>query len=349
MDFRSDNITGAHPRILEALARANGQRTATPYGGDDITARLTTRLRAVFAHDRLVAFPLITGTAANAISLACLTPPWGAVFCHPQAHVLVDEANAPEFYGAGLKLVPVPGPAGKLDVELLGTMAKSGGRGVHNPEPTAVSISQASECGTTWMPDALGALSELCRRHGMRLHMDGTRFANSLAFARCTPADLSWKAGVDVLCLGASKNGALAAELAIFFDPALAAEFERRRKRGGHLLSKMRFVSAQLEAYLEDDLWLANARHANAMATRLGDGLAARPGCRLLYPVQANEVFVAIPAALNGALERAGFKYHPWPGERPGEEAYRFVTAFDTDVADIDRLLATAAGVAKAA
>jgi threonine aldolase len=348
MDFRSDNITGAHPRIMEALVRANRQRAATPYGGDEITERLQARVRAVFEHDRLVAFPVVTGTAANALSLACIAPPWGAVFCHPQAHVLVDEANAPEFYGAGLKLVAIPGPAGKLDIATLGKMAGAGGRGVHNPEPSAVSISQASECGTTWQPDEIRALAETCRSQTMRLHMDGTRFANSLAFVGCSPPELSWKAGVDVLCLGASKNGALAAELAIFFDPAMAGEFERRRKRGGHLLSKMRFVSTQLEAYLDDDLWLANARHANGMAQRLGGGLAALPGCRLLYPIEANEIFVALPDAIDAALKRAGAKYHPWPGERPGEHAYRFVTAFDTDQTEVDSLV-VAARTARAA
>jgi len=342
MDFRSDNVTGAHPAILQALHRANEVTSMASYGADEITARLVTRVRELFEHDSLLAYPLVTGTAANAISLACLAPPWGAVFCHPQAHIQVDEANAPEFYGAGLKLVPVPGPAGKLDVGALAALAGAELHGVHNPQPSVVSISQASECGTTWDVAELNELAAVAGKAGLRVHMDGTRFANSLAHIGCTPAELSWKAGVDVLCLGASKNGALAAELAIFFDPALATEFERRRKRGGHLLSKMRFVSAQLEAYLSDDLWLANARHANAAARKLVAGLAKIPGCRLLYPVEANEIFITLPANVNAALTAAGALYYPWPSGQPGEEAYRLVTAFNTDMKDVERFIATA-------
>jgi threonine aldolase len=213
---------------------------------------------------------------------------------------------------------------------------------VHHPQPAAVSITQATECGTVYAPEEVAAIATSTHRHGLKLHMDGARFGNALAFVGCTPAELSWKAGVDVLSLGATKNGAIAAEAVVFFDAGLAREFEFRRKRGGHLFSKMRFLSAQLDAYLADGLWLANARHANAMARRLVAGLTALKGTQLLYPVEANEIFVALPARMHNALAAAGAQYHPWPSDRPGERAFRLVTAFDTTPADVDRFLSIA-------
>ena len=213
---------------------------------------------------------------------------------------------------------------------------------MHHPQPAAVSITQATECGAVYAPEEVAAIATSTRRHGLKLHMDGARFANALSFIGCAPAELSWKAGVDVLSLGATKNGALAAEAVVFFDAGLAREFEFRRKRGGHLLSKMRFLSAQLDAYLADGLWLDNARHANAMARRLVAGLTALKGTQLLYPVDANEIFVVMPAHMHDELQAAGAQYHPWPSDRPGERAFRLVTAFDTDPKDIDRFLSIA-------
>jgi threonine aldolase len=213
---------------------------------------------------------------------------------------------------------------------------------VHHPQPAAVSITQATECGTVYGPEEIAAIATSTHRHGLKLHMDGARFANALSFVGCTPAELSWQAGVDVLSLGATKNGALAAEAVVFFDAGLAREFEFRRKRGGHLLSKLRFLSAQLDAYLADSLWLSNAHHANAMARRLVAGLTPLKGTQLLYPVDANEIFVVLPAHMHDELQAAGAQYHPWPSDRPGERAFRLVTAFDTDPKDIDRFLSIA-------
>lgn len=343
MNFRSDNEVGAHPRIVESVARAFSSGSAPSYGADDWTQRVERRLCDLFEKPDLVAFPVATGTAANVLSLACCTPSWGAIYCHPQAHIMVDEANAPEFFTGGAQLCGIDGPAGKIDArKLADTLAQPVYGVVHHPQPAAVSITQATECGTVYDPDEIAAIAGSTHRHGLRLHMDGARFANALSYVGCSAADLSWRAGVDVLSLGATKNGAIAAEAVVFFDPQLAREFEFRRKRGGHLFSKLRFLSAQLDAYLADSLWLDNARHANAMARLLVAGLTPLKGTQLLYPVEANEVFVVLPTHMHDALQAGGAKYHPWPSDRPGERAWRLVTAFDTDPADIDRFLSIA-------
>lgn len=343
MNFRSDNETGAHPAIIEAVARAFGAGTAYSYGADEWTQRVERRLRDIFEKPDLVAFPVATGTAANVLAIACCTPPWGKIYSHPSAHIVVDEANAPEFYTSGAKSEPIDGPAGKIDrLKLAEVLAQPIYGVVHHPQPAVVSITQATECGAAYSPDEIAAISTCTRRHGLKLHMDGARFANALAFVGCTPAELSWRAGVDVLSFGATKNGAMGAEAVIFFDAGLAREFEFRRKRGGHLFSKMRLLSSQLDAYLSDGLWLANARHANAMARRLVAGLTPLKGTSLLYPVDANEIFIALPAHIHDALQREGAQYHPWPSDRPGERAYRLVTAFDTGPAVVDRFLSIA-------
>jgi len=271
MNFRSDNEVGAHPAVLEAVMSAfSGGGTAPSYGADEWTHRVERRLREIFEKPDLVAFPVATGTAANSLALSCCTPSWGAIYCHAEAHIVVDEANAPEFFTAGAKLCTLPGPAGKVDHKKLAEALAQPVYGVvHHPQPAAVSITQATECGTVYGPDEVAAIATTAHRHGLKLHMDGARFANALAFVGCSAAELSWMSGVDVLSLGATKNGTLAAEVVVFFEPDLAREFEFRRKRSGHLFSKMRFLSAQLEAYLTDGLWLANAGHANAMARRL--------------------------------------------------------------------------------
>lgn len=332
MNFRSDNEVGAHPGILEAVSRAFSAGTAPSYGADDWTQRVERRLREIFAKPDLLAFPVATGTAANVLALSCCAPSWGAIYCHPEAHINVDEANAPEFFTSGAKLLPIPGPAGKIDQKQLARALAQPVYGVvHHAQPSAVSITQATECGTVYDPDEVASIATTAHRHGLKLHMDGARFANALSYIGCSAAELSWMAGVDVLSLGATKNGALAAEVVIFFQPEIAREFEFRRKRGGHLFSKMRFLSAQLEAYLTNGLWLSNARHANTMARRLVAGLTALKGTQLLYPVDVNEIFVVLPSHMHDALQAAGAEYHPWPSDRPGERAYRLVTAFDTD------------------
>ncbi|MBS0223939.1 MAG: low specificity L-threonine aldolase [Proteobacteria bacterium] len=343
MNFRSDNEAGAHPAIIEAVGRAFASGSAFSYGADEWTQKVERRLRDIFDKPDLSAYPVATGTAANVLALACCTPPWGAIFCHPASHIAVDEANAPQFYTAGAELIRIDGPAGKIDPrKLAAALAEPVYGVVHHPQPAAVSITQATECGTVYAPEEIAAISTSARRHGLKLHMDGARFANALSFVNCVPAELTWKAGVDVLSLGATKNGAMGAEVVVFFDSALAREFEFRRKRGGHLFSKMRLLSAQLDAYFADGLWLSNARHANAMARRLVAGLTPLKGTSLLYPVDANEIFIALPAHVHDALQDAGAQYHPWPSDRPGERAFRLVTAFDTDVTQVDQFLAIA-------
>ncbi len=337
MNFRSDNVAGIAPEILAAIAAANAA-TAPSYGADAITERLERRFAELFERSVTV-FPVATGTAANALGLAAVTPPWGAVFCHDAAHIHVDECGAPEFFTGGAKLLPVPGADAKL---VPGAIAPHlAARGVvHHAQPAAISISQATEAGAVYRPAEIAALGELAQAHGLALHMDGARFANAVAALGCTPAELTWRAGVDVLSFGATKNGALAAEAVIVFDPGKAADLAFRRKRAGHLFSKMRFLSVQLAAYLEDELWLRNARHANAMARRLGQGLAALPGARLRHPVEANEVFVEMPEAAIAALAERGFGFYHWEGET--STCLRLVTAFDTAVADVDALIAAA-------
>lgn len=343
INLRSDNETGAHPAIIAAVSEAFTSGSAFSYGADPWTRRVEERLRMIFERDELVAFPVATGSAANALALSCCTPPWGAIFCHPQAHIAVDEANAPQFFTGGAHLHLIDGPAGKMDVrKLADALAQDVYGVVHHPQPAAVSITQATECGTVYAPEEIAAISTCTRRHDLKLHMDGARFANALSFVGCSPAELSWQAGVDVLSLGATKNGALGAEVVVFFDREAAREFEFRRKRGGHLFSKMRLLSSQLDAYFADGLWLANARHANEMARRLVAGLTTFKGVQLLYRVDANEIFVVLPAHIHDALQDAGAQYHPWPSDRPGERAFRLVTAFDTDPDAVDKFLAVA-------
>ena len=343
MNFRSDNEVGAHPAIIEAVSRAFSAGPVHSYGADEWTQRVEQRLRDLFEKPDLVAFPVVTGTAANSLALACCTPPWGSIFCHPNSHIAEEETNAPEFFTSGARLFRVEGPSGRIDRRKLAEALAQPVYGVvHYPQPSAVSITQATECGTVYGPEEIAAIATSTHRHGLKLHMDGARFANALSFVGCTPAELSWKAGVDVLSLGATKNGAMAAEAVVFFNADLAREFAFRRKRGGHLLSKMRFLSAQLDAYLTDGLWLANARHANAMARLLVAGLTPLKGTQLLHPVDANEIFVVLPARMHDALAAAGAQYHPWPSDRPGERAFRLVTAFDTNAADVERFLSIA-------
>ena len=338
MDFRSDNTAGISPPILAALGAAN-TGTAAAYGEDDLSRAIEARIGEVFECDAAV-FLMATGTAANAVALAAMTPPWGAVFCHPQAHVNLDECGAPEFYTGGAKLMVLPDREGKIAIADVEAARARLIHGVHNAQPAAISLSQAAETGRVYVPDELRAFADYAHERGLRLHVDGARFANALVGLGCTPAEASWKAGVDVLCFGASKNGAFAAEAIVCFDPALAETIAFRRKRGGHLFSKMRFLAAQFDAYLADDLWLENARHANAMAARLADGLAAVSGARLAYPREANEVFVELPPAIIAGLEADGAQFYRWGGaESP---VLRLVCAFDTEPAAVDGFIASA-------
>ena len=338
-NFGSDNAAGVSPQIMAALDAANAG-SAQAYGADDVTQRLERQFSDLFETD-LAVFPVATGTAANALALSTLAPAYGVVFCHENAHIEEDECGAPEFYTSGAKLVTIPGSCGRITPETLDLAAQRFRKGFqHHTQPAAVSLSQATEWGTVYTPEELAAISEVAKKHELALHMDGARFANAVAHLNCSPADLSWRLGVDVLSFGATKNGAMAAEAVLFFKPELAADFRYRRKRGGHLFSKMRFLAAQWDAYLDGDLWLDLARHANAMAARLAEGLSALPGAALSHPVEANEIFARLPAAVIEGLLAEGFAFYRWGPEENNE--VRLVTAFNTDPADVDAVRAAA-------
>jgi len=338
MNFCSDNTTGVAPEIMAALQAVN-HGAAMGYGNDDLTRRVEKRVAEVFETD-LVAFPVATGTAANALALSVMTPSYGAVYCHELAHINVDECGAPELFSGGAKLIDLPGANGKLDAALLiDELAKGAQGNVHNAQPAVVSLTQATERGTIYRADELREIADVAHRHGLKVHMDGTRFANAIAASGCAPAELSWRAGVDVLSLGATKNGAMAAELVIFFDRSLAERFGFMRKRGGHLFSKMRFISAQLEAYFTDGLWLRHAGHANQMARRLAHGIGGMPGVDILNAVEANLFFVRMPESVLRGLEADGFRFY----REGGPQTIRLVTAFNTDPAHVDAFIASVA------
>jgi threonine aldolase len=341
-NFTSDNVIPACAPIMSAVHTANAGQVPS-YGADALTARLQTMASQIFETDVAI-FPVTTGTAANALALGQLVPPYGAVYCYEAAHIVTDECGAPEFFTGGAKLIGLPAVDGKiLPEQLAASIAYAHEMGVHHVKPAAVSLTQATECGTVYDPAQVAAIAAVANRQQLAVHMDGARFANALAHLGCSPAAATWRCGVDVLSLGATKNGALCAEAVVFFNPSLARDFERRRKQGGHLWSKMRFLSAQLLAYFTNELWLANARHANLMAAALARGLQDVPGARLLYSVDANELFVALPERLVAALEQDGFQFYRWPvlGLQSGV-AIRLVTSYATERADVDELLAAA-------
>jgi threonine aldolase len=346
MNFASDNVAGASPAVLAAINAANGGAEAA-YGADSHTRRAEAILAEIFEHD-VAMFLVATGTGANALAIGALTPPWGAVFCHEESHVIDDECGAPEFYSAGAKLVGIAGVGGKITPDGFERALARYPRGVVKAsQPAALSISQVTEAGTVYGRDEIAALAALAHAHGLGVHLDGARFANALVALGCTAAEMTWKAGIDVVSFGATKNGALACEAVIFFDAAQRATFPFARKRGGHTLSKGRLLGAQMCAYLSGDHWLALARHANAMAARLSQGLTRLEGVRLAWPAQANEIFPILPRHMDAALRSAGFTYHAWaslsldPAERIGEDEclVRFVTSFATRVEDVDRLV----------
>jgi threonine aldolase len=289
-------------------------------------------------------FPVASGTAANALALAHIAPPYGGVYCDATAHVTTDECGAPEFFTGGAKLLGLPSADGKIrPAPLQAAIAHARDMGVHHVKPAALSVTQATEWGTVYGSGEIAELTAVAREHDLRVHMDGARFANALAHLGVSPAAATWRAGVDVLSLGATKNGALCAEAVVFFDPARGADFARRRKQSGHLWSKMRFLSAQLVAYLDDDLWLANARRANASAAALAAGLREVPGARLLRSVDANEVFVALPISAIATLEAEGFGFYRWPvADAAPDVAIRLVTSYATREEDVAGLLRAA-------
>ncbi|MXQ12781.1 threonine aldolase family protein [Microvirga makkahensis] len=348
MNFASDNIVGASPPVLQALTQANVGAMAA-YGGDEITRRVKARFNEIFEREVSV-FLVTTGTAANALALSSAVPPYGLCVCHREAHVIDDECGAPEFFMHGAKLAGLPGVGAKLTAEGVSAYLRGLPRAVKQMPPKALSISQVSECGLVYDLGELKELGDLCREHGLAFHMDGARFANALVSLGCTPAEMTWKQGVDILSFGGTKNGCLMAEAIVVFRPELAESLDYRSKRAGQIVSKGRLISAQFEGYFAGDHWYENARHANRLAKLLSAGLSELPGVRLAWETQANEVFPIIPAAMDKALKEAGVLYHPWTelslpaGETvgPNEALIRLVLSFATREEDVHRVLAIA-------
>jgi threonine aldolase len=338
MNFASDNAYGALPEVLRALTTVNAG-TAAPYGDDPVTKALQVRFDTLFART-VAAWPVATGTAANALALATLTPPHGAIFCHAGSHIMEHECGAPEFYSHGAKLIGLEGNDGKLDAKTIAGAADALPRGfVHSAQPFTVSLSQPTELGTLYGLDEIKAIAAVCRERGLKLHLDGARFANALAALNATPAEASWQCGVDALSFGASKGGTLGAEAVIFFRPEDAADFVYRRKKGGHLMSKMRFLSAQLDAFLADGLWLTAAARANDLARRLADGLREMSDVRITVPVQTNMVFAQMSTALAQRLRAGGAVFYDWRPPADGRVLVRLATSFATPEEDVAKFL----------
>jgi threonine aldolase len=345
MEFASDNAAGVAPSVFEAMSRVN-TGFAIGYGDDAATRAVERRICELFEREVAV-FLVTTGTVANALALAHLSPPWGAVLCHADAHALIHECGAPEFYGGGLRVVGLEGEAGKLTPPVVSAaLARQFGLRPHQIVAAALSLTQASEYGTSYRPAEVRSLSDLAHANGMLVHMDGARFGNSVARLGATPAEITWKAGVDVLSFGATKGGALAAEAIVFFDPARADAMAERRKRGGHLISKHRFIAAQFEGFLADGAWLKLAGHANRMADDLARHLTAA-GFPPVWPVEANLVFTHLPHRLSERLQAAGAHYYVIhtdktdPANVPsGHILARLVTSFATTEGDVETFVA---------
>jgi threonine aldolase len=335
LNFRSDNESPAAPEIMEALTRANSGSTWA-YAEDQWSEQLDQAFSGLFGTDTTV-IPLSTGTVANSIALACVTPPWGIVFCHRNAHIFNDESGAPEFFGNGLRLVPVDSPDGKLGPgPLRQAIRDSAGHGVHSYEPAAVSITQSSETGTVYSPAEIRSVCEVANELGLATHLDGARFGNAAAALGASPAEISWQAGIQMMSFGASKNGCMAAEALLLFNrPELREKAERLRKRSGHLLSKMRYVSAQLLAYIDDGLWLRLARHSNQQAAKFAGAIENHPVAGLEFPVHANEVFLQWTPQGFDHLAQAGIQFLMWPGR---DDLARFVFSHCTQEEETDQL-----------
>ncbi|MBF9029247.1 low specificity L-threonine aldolase [Rhodobacterales bacterium HKCCE3408] len=319
MNFASDNAGPAAPRIMDAMMEANADHQM-PYGNDPFTARAVDLVREVLEAPEATVHLVATGTAANALALSTLVRPWDAIFCHHDAHVEVDECGAVELFAGGAKLRRVPGADAKMTPDALAeALAEIGPRDVHSVQPGALTLTQLTERGTAYTPDEIGALVEVARSRGMKVHMDGARFANAVAAAGISPAEMTWKTGIDALSFGGTKNGCLGVEAVVLFRPDLDWETSLRRKRTGHLWSKGKYLGAQMQAYLEDGLWLDLAGRANAAMTRLMAGLGDVPGARAVSPPAGNLVYLELPRAAHARAVAAGVKYYLYAGETPLE------------------------------
>ncbi|MGE6743693.1 threonine aldolase family protein [Allorhizobium pseudoryzae] len=344
MFFASDNWAGAHPAINERLLKES-TRFAAAYGTSELDRQIEQRFNEIFEREVSVFF-VATGTAANSLALASLAKPGGVVFAHSEAHVIEDECGAPDFF-SGMRMSPVEGPLGKMDPKhLKSRIARYPQDAVHHGRATAVTMTQATETGTIYSLDEIDTIAAIAREHGLPLHMDGARFANALVNLDATPAEMTWKRGVDVLSFGGTKNGCWCAEAIVFFDPEMAKELPFIRKRSAQLFSKSRFIAAQFEAYLQDGLWLDLARHANAMADRLRAGLDASNSARQAWPTTSNEVFAVIPVETMKAAYEKGAKFYDWlePHDMAepvaeGHMLIRLVTSFATEPQDVDAFL----------
>ncbi len=346
MHFASDNAGPVHPRVISALIDANDGHVMA-YGADRWTEAATARVRDLFEAPEASVHLVATGTAANSLALATLAKPWDAIFCTEMAHIHEDECNAPEFYSGGAKLLALPAPRAKLEPDVLrGAMERLGS--VHGPQPGPVSITSVTEKGPVYTLEEIRAVAAVAREFGSRVHLDGARFANAVASLGCSPADMTWRAGVDAVSFGGTKNGLMGVEAVVLFDPALSRELELRRKRAAHLFSKHRYLGAQMLAYLSDGLWLEMAQAANSALSLLVEGLRAQ-GFDPVWEPQANLVFVRLPRAVHQRLHAAGAFYHLWDGPleagEPSEPLLcRLVCDWSTGQGAVDRFLAVVAG-----
>ncbi len=347
MEFKSDNASGVPHVMFEAMVLAN-EGAVSAYGDDPWTKQVEKKFSEIFEREVVVSI-VSTGTAANSLGLALYSPPWGGVVCHHESHIMVDECAAPEFYSGGVKLIGVEGAQGKMTPESVNDALYYMVKGdQHSIQPSVLSLTQVTEAGTVYSLEEIRALSDVAASRDLKMHMDGARFGNALMALGCSPADMTWKSGIDVLSFGATKGGALAAEAVILFDAKKADELMYRRKRAGHLLSKSRFAAAQLLAYLDNDLWLKSAAHANAMSARLAQGISRSNKLRHAFDVDANMQFVIMTIAVHEWLQSAGAHYYLWPGRGPrdgnakhrDEVIARFVCGFATTQEEVDEFVA---------
>jgi threonine aldolase len=345
VNFASDNVYGVDPRIMQAMVDANARLTDVSYCHDDGSKEVEARLSKIFERD-VKAFLVMNGTGANSLAISAMCPPFGGILCHETSHINTDECNCPELFTGGAKLITLPGEQGKFSAETVALKLTHFGHGEHGAKPSALSVSNVTELGTLYSLKEIKAIADIAKPKGIKMHMDGARFANALVALGCTPAELTWKAGIDALSFGGTKNGGMMLEAVVFFDHALAEDFLYRRKRSGQLLSKGRYLSAQMLAYLKDDVWLPNARRANGLAAKLSKGMAQSNRIRISNPTQANEVFAVMPKATFEAAQKSGAYFYDWPmdGLADDEIHCRFVLSWNTPEKDVETFLALLKG-----